>query len=276
MDRRPTTLGDKLAPNKSNKPGFSFSGWGQNALYTLLNYYLLTAVFALPLWWILMRPDIDRNIVLVLLTGLIALSLLVRHRLHATRLRQKETRRKPHSLLANDRQGFMRDLQLDAKTAIFDGSNIYHFGHSNGLDAQPLGEIANQLRGEGYRIVCFFDANIFYTLTEHGAFPSDQPHSLAMLEVIFGLSADEIYVVPSGVQADKYVLDSLNHLPISFAVTNDQFRDYAKKYPSVMKGNQWRKGVVISNNEIKLLQHRLQNPIRLNEMASRPGVIADQ
>jgi len=276
MDRRPTTLGDKLAPNKAKKSALKFSRWRQNALYTLLNYYLLTAVFALPLWWILMRPDIDRNIMLALLTGLIVLSLFVRRRLGATRLRQKDTRSKMHSLLVNDRQGFMRDLQLDAKTAIFDGSNIYHFGHSNGLDAQPLGEIANQLRDEGYRIVCFFDANIFYTLNEHGAFPSDQHHSLAKLEDIFGLSADEIYVVPSGVQADKYVLDSLNHLPISFAVTNDQFRDYAKRYPSVMKGNQWRKGVVISNNEIKLLQHRLQNPIRLNEIARRPGFAADQ
>ena len=38
----------------------------------------------------------------------------------------------------------------------------------------------------------------------------------------------------------------------------------ATQYPTVMKGNQWRKGVVISKNEIKLLQHRLQNPIRLN------------
>jgi len=186
MDRRPTTLGEKLAPNKAKKSDLKFGGWWQNSLYTLLNYYLLTAVFALPLWWILMRPDIDRNVMLALLTGLIVLSLFVRRRLRAARLRQKETRRKAHSLLANDRQGFMRDLQLDAKTAIFDGSNIYHFGHSNGLDAQPLGEIANQLRGEGYRIVCFFDANIFYTLNEHGAFPSNQPHSLAVLEDIFG------------------------------------------------------------------------------------------
>jgi hypothetical protein len=124
--------------------------------------------------------------------------------------------------------------------------------------------IANQLRVEGYRIVCFFDANIFYTLGEHGAFSSNQHHSVEMLEDIFGLMADEIYVVPSGVQADKYVLDSLKHLPISFAVTNDQFRDYAKNYPTVMKGNQWRKGVVISKNEIKLLQHQFQSPVRLN------------
>ena len=202
----------------------------------------------------------DRNLMLVLLTTLIATWLFVYRRRRAT----KATPARTHSLLANDCQGFMRDLRLDTKTVVFDGSNIYHFGHNNGLDAQPLGLIVHKLRTEGYRIICFFDANIYYTLCKHSAFRSDQQHSLAMLEDIFGLRRDEIYVVPSGVQADKYVLDCLKHLPISFAVTNDQFRDYAKKYPTVMKGNQWRKGVVISKGEIKLQQHRFQNPTRLN------------
>ena len=54
-----------------------------------------------------------------------------------------------HPLLAYDHQGFMRDLRLDQKTVIFDGSNIYHFGHANGVDAQPLGMVAEQLRTEG-------------------------------------------------------------------------------------------------------------------------------
>jgi len=264
MQHKPITLGDKLAPVEPKKPGFNFGAWLRHTLFTVLNFSLLTAISVLPLWWFLMRPDMDRNIILFLWAALIALWLFVYRGLSATKPRKKATHPKTHSLLANDRQGFMRDLRLDAKTVVFDGSNIYHFGRHNGLDAQPLGLIAHQLRAEGYRIVCFFDANIFYVLNEHGAFLSDQQHSLAMLEDIFGLRTDEIYVVPSGAQADKYVLDSLKHLPISFAVTNDKFRDYAKKYPTVMKGNQWRKGVVISKNEIKLLQHRLQNPIRLN------------
>jgi len=260
MKHEPITLGDILAPVEPKKPRFNFGVWLRNTVYTLLNFSLQTAIPVLPLWWFLMRPDMDRDIMLVLLVALIALWLFVYRWRRAT----KATHPKAHPLLANDRQGFMRELRLDEKTVILDGSNIYHFGHDNGLDAQPLGEIAHQLRAEGYRIVCFFDANIYYTLNEHGAFLSDQQHSLALLEDIFGLSRDEIYVVPSGAQADKYVLDSLKHLPISFAVTNDQFRDYAENYPTVMKGNQWRKGVVISKNEIKLLQHRLQKPIRLN------------
>jgi len=260
MKHEPITLGDVLTPVETNRLHFNFGVWLRNTVYTLSNFALLTAIFALPLWWFLMGPNMDRSIMLVFWVALIVLWLVVYRRLRASKL----THPKTHSLLANDSQGFMRDLRLDAKTVIIDGSNIYHFGRDNGLDAQPLGLIAHQLRSEGYRIVCFFDANIFHRLNEHGAFRSDQRHSLVLLEDIFGLSRDEIYVVPSGTQADKYVLDSLKYLPISFAVTNDQFRDYAKNYPTVMKDNQWRKGVVISNNEIKLLQHRLQSPIRLN------------
>jgi hypothetical protein len=264
MKHEPITLGDKLAPTEPKESDFNFGTWLRSTLYTVLNFFLLTVISALLLWWFFMRPDIGGNIMLALLIGLIVVWLFVYRGYCATKSYKKETHPKIHSLLANDRQGFMRDLRLDEKTVIVDGSNIYHFGRDNKLDAQPLGMIAHQLRAEGYRIVCFFDANIFYTLKEHGAFLNGQQHSIAMLEDIFGLRADEIYVVPSGVQADIYVLNSLKYLPISFAVTNDRFRDYAKKYPTVMKGNQWRKGLVISKNEIKLLQHRLENPIRLN------------
>lgn len=170
--------------------------------------------------------------------------------------------RKVHSLLANDRQGFMAAMRLDEKTAVFDGSNVYHFGNDHGLDAQPLGMLAHRLRDEGYRIVCFFDANIYHRLHEHGAFPKGTRHSVVLLHDIFGLAPKETYVVPSGVQADLYILNTLKHLPISFAVTNDRFRDYAKQFPDVMKG-QWRKGMQISNGELKLLQHKLAVPIRI-------------
>jgi hypothetical protein len=169
---------------------------------------------------------------------------------------------KVHSLLANDKQGFMKNMRLDAKTAVFDGSNVYHFGNDHGLDAQPLGMLAHRLRDEGYRIVCFFDANIYHRLHEHGAFPKSTNHSVKVLNDIFGLAPNEIYIVPSGVQADVYILNTLKHLPISFAVTNDQFRDYAAKYPDVMKG-QWRKGVNIQKGEIRLSQHKLKVPIRI-------------
>lgn len=248
---KPITLGEELSGHLAPKPGLNTGAWFWHALLMLLNFGLLACISALSLWWFLRRPDLDNVPVLILLTALIIFWWFVNRRVRGN---------KQHFLLVNDRQGFMHGLRLDEKTAVFDGSNIYHLGHDNGLDAQPLGEIANLLRSQGYRIVCFFDANIFHTLGEHGAFRRDKRHSMAVLERIFGLKEDEIYVVPSGVQADKYILECLKYLPISFAVTNDKYRDYDSQYPTVMKDNLWRKGVVISGNEIKLLQHRLQDP----------------
>ena len=264
MSIEPISLGDKLATKAPKALRFNFAVWVRNTLYFMLTFSLLMVASVLALWWFFTRPVLDPIAMMAILVSMITLLFFVDRRWRTFRLREKSWPLQTQSLLANDRRGFISNLRLDAKTVIFDGSNLYHFGHDNGVDAQPLGMLAHQLRTEGYRIVCFFDANIFYTLSEHGAFPRHQHHSITMLEDVFGLGTDEIYVVPSGVQADKYILDSLKYLPASFAVTNDQFRDYAKAYPSVIKENQWRKGVVISENEVKLLHHRLQNPINLN------------
>ncbi len=263
MESDQTTLGHKLASLRSKKPKFHFGIWLRNTVTTVLNLSLLMAIFALPSWWYFARPNMDRNDMLIILGMLIGLWLIVFGARRKNDTRYSQDLLDLLDLLANDHQRFMRDLRLDAKTAIFDGSNIYHFGNAKELGAAPLAEIARQLRTQGYRIVCFFDANIYFTLEEHGILPSYQTHSMALLRDIFGLRSDEIYVVPSGVQADKYILESLKHLPTSFAVTNDQFRDYAEVYPTVMKDNHWRKGIVISKNEIKLLQHRLPDPILL-------------
>jgi hypothetical protein len=262
MTQEAKTLGQKLANETAQKPRGNAKAFMRNTFLAMLKYILLLAMVALPAWWIAAAPQMSINAMFVLwavLFGMWIYAAWVSRRLKAPKDRGEA---KVHSLLAHDRNGFMGDLQLDAKTAVFDGSNVYHFGHEHGLDAQPLGLLAQQLRVEGYRIVCFFDANIFYTLQEHGAFEEDAKHSEAMLTEIFGLAHDEIYVVPSGVQADLFVLNTLKHLPISFAVTNDKFRDYAKQYRGVMKG-QWRKGVKISNGELKLLQHKLQAAIRV-------------
>ena len=85
---------------------------------------------------------------------------------------------------------------MSTKTVIIDGSNIYHLGHKYGMPTHPLGLIANQLREEAYRIVCFFDANIFHTLVERGIFPSDQSHTYTLLSSIFGLNENEILCSP--------------------------------------------------------------------------------
>lgn len=257
------TLGDVLAPSDAMKWQRKFAKFVISVASAMLTITFVIVIFLLALEWYEPRgiAGLDRDMVLVTIGVLCVIWLLVTAALHTVRKRLAYP--KPHPLLAADRQNFMRDLRLDQKAAIFDGSNIYHFGRENGVDAQPLGMLAHALREEGYRIVCFFDANIFFTLTEHGGMTASARHSISVLADLFGLEEDEIYVVPSGVQADGYVLESLKHLPISFAVTNDKFRDYETLYPTVMKGNQWRKGVVFSNGEIKLLQHAFQSELRV-------------
>ncbi|MEP3843726.1 MAG: hypothetical protein ABJM43_00065 [Paracoccaceae bacterium] len=248
----PSTLGEALARDRRLKPRVKTGPW--RAALKLVNISLSVFLPALAIWALLGWPDVDRGAVFVLFGSLILCAWFVLLIIGRFAPRGSQATKR-NFLLTNDRQGFMRDLELNAKTAVFDGSNIYHLGHKNGMDAQPLGEVADLLRSQGYRIICFFDANIFFTLVDHGAFQKNERHSPAMLSDVFGLNDDEIYVVPSGVQADRYILECLKHLPISFAVTNDQYRDYAEQYPTVMEDSLWRKGVQISDGDVTLLGH---------------------
>lgn len=250
----PNSLGAKLARDVPEAP------WHVSLVYWLLQGALVL-VGAVVLWIIAGLWGQHPNALLIAGVGATLAALVFA--LWSSRL-SEEPAQEPHFLLANDRQGFMADLLLDTKTAVFDGSNIYHFGQQNGLDVQPIGLLAAQLRAENCRVVCFFDANIYYTLCEHGVTTKRARHEPAVLEEVFGLQSHEIYVVPSGVQADRFVLTTLRHLPQAFAVTNDKFRDYAKQYAQVMKGDQWRKGVMISKNEIKMHKHRFKTPVYLN------------
>lgn len=215
-DKSPVTLSGKLKSKNGRLP------------VRVLRIMLISSFIGILFWWAFSIPLL--GIAAAIFCTIFLLLLEIRKRL------------RNNFLISNDKQGFIKALNLSDKTAIFDGSNIYHFGHENGLDAEPLGQLAHQLRAEGYRIVCFFDANIFHTLNKHGAFDSNQRHSVKMLEDIFGLRRDEIYVVPSRVQADLFVVETLSLLPISFAVTNDRFRDYEAKYDFWPKIDHGEKG----------------------------------
>ena len=242
------TLGDILPAKRTQKP--------RHILRQLLGILLLTLLSVGPVWWWITQTTQLTPLTAALYGAIVLLWLAITYwPSHQTTTR--------HWLVEHDRQGFMHTLHLNAKTAIIDGSNIYHFGHDENLDAIPLGMIADQLRQDGYRVVSFFDANIFYTLRDHGAFASTQHHSLRLLKDIFGLDPSEVYIAPSGTQADKYILETLKYLPKSFAVTNDQFRDYRKAYVDVMKGDQWRKGVMIKGAELKLKGFKFKSPLML-------------
>ena len=255
----PTTLGEKLAIAGGQRPRGDGAASARSFLLGGFNVVVVTMATLLPLVWLVQRPGDP--------TGLIVVGMVLLGMWGVSKWLGRPRRIKPpalHFLLADDPQGFMPDLRLDSKTAVLDGSNLYHFGLGENMGARALRLIAGQLRREGYRVVCFFDANIFYTLIKNRAIEKGPAHTTYLLTQVFGLDYSEIYVVPSGVQADKYVLSTLKHLPTSFAVTNDQFRDYGKMYADVMTGGQWRKGVVIKGNELRLHQFRFQTPIRLN------------
>lgn len=168
---------------------------------------------------------------------------------------------KDHSLIADDTHGFVGNLKLSDKTAILDGSNIYHFGLHNGVGATALRAIVHELRSDGFRIVSFFDANIYFTMKENGDVQATRRFSPEILEQVFGLNWNEIYVVPSGVQADKYVLEMLDVLPKAFAVTNDRYRDYEPQYAFLEKDQNWRKGVKIMDGRLMLYRYNFRQPV---------------
>lgn len=256
MDKHPNTLGEALTAYA----GAAAPRRGQKVIlgiFTALNIVLITALTTLPVWWVTSTPKTETFVA-------VALAICALWALLTVQRRRVRPYARLHPLLAHDQHGFMKDLKLGQKTVIFDGNNLYHFGLKEGLGPRALSLIAKQLRAEAYRVVCFFDANIHYTLIEHGDAPSGERHSVATLQRCFGLKHEEIYVVPSGTQADRFILDSLKYLPISFTVTNDQFREYRDAYRDVMKGDQWRKGVRVVKNEIRVIKHRFKTPVYVN------------
>ena len=232
----PRTLGEKLAQNAPKKP-FRFS--------LKLTVSLLVG---LGVWRGLDSPELG--------LGAMGVSFIILTVWFFSR-RQNE-----HILTAHDSQGFVGSLNLDEKTAVFDGSNIYHFGLDRKVGRMALGAMAAALRSEGYRIVCFFDANIYFTLRENGALTQNSrkfsPH---MLQEIFELKPTEIYVVPSGNQADVYVIEAIKNLPKSFAVTNDRFRDYHAQHSFLATDKHWRKGVKMQGRNLVLYQHKFKFPL---------------
>lgn len=174
-----------------------------------------------------------------------------------------KNRQTTHFLIHADQMGFMSGLNLTDKTAIFDGSNIYHFGLDHSAGPRVLEGLVGQLRADGHRIICFFDATIYFTLRDNGEFMRGAPFSPQLLCTAFGLNANEIYVVPSKIQADQFIIETLSHLPKSFAVTNDLFRDYAGEYDFLTRGDNWRKGVSVKHGELLLAKQRLKNALLL-------------
>jgi hypothetical protein len=110
------------------------------------------------------------------------------------------------------------------KTVILDGSNVMYW-----RDEQPrietVQEVVRSLTGRGLSVGVMFDANAGYKLFDEYS----DDHDLAKL---LGLPAQDVLVVPSGVQADAYILQAARDLGARI-VSNDRFRDWAAEFPEV-------------------------------------------
>ncbi|MBV1865717.1 MAG: hypothetical protein KUG74_14950 [Rhodobacteraceae bacterium] len=234
----PFTLGEKLTP-KTDKPHLGFA-----------KIILVACSLGLLVGMATHMPIVGAGVAILSAVMLLALN--------------RRKTRSDNLLLNFDRQGFMKHLRLADKTALFDGNNIYHFGIKNGIGTTALWALVNTLRSEGYRIVCFFDANIYFTLRENSELKDPRERfSVLVLKEIFDLKPDEIYVVPSGHQADAFIVETLSVLPISFVVTNDRFRDYEGAHGFLAKDTQWRKGVEIKQGELRLFQHKFKRRLKV-------------
>jgi len=232
------TLGDKLKP-EIHKPRIG-----------LLRIILVSGCFGLLFWIGSNQPNVGLAAMLIFA----AVLLLIRRGKKAVQ----------HPLLSADKQGFMKHLRLADKTALFDGNNIYHFGLDNGIGVTALWTLVDSLRSEGYRIVCFFDANIYFRLRDNSEIKTPQKRfSPKILKEVFSLQPDEIYVVPSGFQADAFIIETLKALPISFVVTNDRFRDYQASHAFLGKDTKWRKGVEVKAGELRLFQHKFKRGLKI-------------
>ncbi len=236
----PVTLGDKLGMDADRKP------------IKTTGILVIPAIVGLLVGWGVESPEL--GLAVFFLCVLLFLFVLL----------APGKGNKGNFVTYADRQGFMKDLKLSDKTALFDGSNIYHFGIENGVGEKALAALVRQLRADGFRVVCFFDANIYFTMAKNGAFEmKTQRFSTIILQKVFGLKQTEIYIVPSGTQADAFIIESLSLLPISFAVTNDRFRDYEADYRFLAKDSHWRKGVAIKNGNLLLYQYKFKQPLAM-------------
>ena len=253
----PVTLGEKLAleprkqtikpPQKPKKPTIG-----------LFRIFLGSFCLGILVW--LATGFLVVGVVAMILAGL----LLFTKRSRNTSPSSPTTKLSPYLLLHHDQQKFMKDLRLDQKTAVFDGNNIYHFGLDNSMGPTALWSLVNSLRSEGYRIVCFFDANIYFTLRKNSEIKNRRERfSVSILKEVFDLHPQEIYVVPKGKQADSFIIETLLLLPISFVVTNDRFRDSAIMHTYLSKDTGWRKGVEIKNSQLHLFQHKFKRALKI-------------
>ena len=108
--------------------------------------------------------------------------------------------------------------------ALIDGSNVMFW--KNGTSSlDPVAEVLAALEAAGYDAAVIFDANVGYRL--RGKFMHE-----ARLRKALRLKGDRVMVVPSGTQADPWLLDFARKMR-AIVVSNDRFRDRIDAYPEL-------------------------------------------
>ena len=170
-----------------------------------------------------------------------------------------------------------RDIDPERLTVVIDGNNLYHFGADQCRQGagirhayQPLLSLAAAFRDHEYSIVCFFDANIYHTIEDLGDMPANARHEEAILQRLFNLRSDEIFQVPSGVQADDHILEYVSRHPKAFILSNDRFRQYGNQYAFMDQDTSWRKSIYLKEGRLTLQHSPLQSDIRLLDYEAHP------
>lgn len=105
----------------------------------------------------------------------------------------------------------------EARIAVVDGSNVLHAA-GNTPDLATVRAVVDLLQENGWTAYLIFDANVGYKALGRDV----QERDLASL---LGVAANRVMKVPSGRQADPYVIKFARENR-AVMVTNDRYRDY--------------------------------------------------
>lgn len=140
-----------------------------------------------------------------------------------------------------------------AKTALVDGSNVAFEELGEGDDPKVGNLVAMRaaLEKRGYRPIILVDASLRHQV--------DDPQQLEAM-----IDEQVVLQVPAGTDADYFVLEMAQRED-AIVVSNDQFRDYARRYPWIKER---RVPYMIIDGDVVLYAPRLVD----RDEASQPSL----
>jgi hypothetical protein len=147
------------------------------------------------------------------------------------------------ALIALNRRGKRRDVppisDFPPKNAIVvDGSNVMHWGGDPSL--KVLARVLRSVEEKGSSPIVFFDANVGYKIGQ-------RYYDAEALAPLIGVRFDHICVVDKGGVADEPILMFANDHMLKI-VTNDRFRDWSDRFPSIRKKGMLVRGTFKNGN----------------------------